>query len=188
MSRLKPRRLESLVDVFAPLSEVAQPLHFCSRKTPCAHRSTGPSHRSFPEGPLGKDTCGPLPRTVWRVAVSGPPSGRPQQETGAVCRQMESLNHASLNWSPRDMSTQLRDQLLSFSWADKWKARGEKWWERKSGAAASGASRRVSRTRVRIPKWNWWRRNLYEKWWVMLPKKRNTEKKNNPQKRICLRN
>lgn len=149
----------------------AHPVSLYSRKTPCPHCSVGPFSRLFSGGPLGKNTCRALPGTVWRLVVNGPPRVRPQQETGVVCRKMGSLNYGALNWSPRNMSTQLRDQLLSLRLAGKWKARGEKWWEKRSGATALGASRKMSKTGVQIPKWNWWQHNSYEEWWVILPKR-----------------
>lgn len=67
---------------------------------------------------------------AWAHGVNCPPSVRPQQEIGVLPKNIESLNYGRLNCSPRSMSTQLREQLLSFSLGDKRKACAE-WWERR---------------------------------------------------------
>lgn len=180
--------------IFALLSVVAQsesnprvhPLSLYSRKTPCPPCTMDPFYSLFQKVRLVRSPAGHSLTTVWRLAVNCPPSTRPQQEIGVVCRKMESLNYGSLNCSPRNMSTQLRDQLLSFSLVDKWKARGEKWWEKNRGAPASGSSRKTSNVCVQIPKWNWWQHNFYEKWWVILPKKKTHTK--TTESLICFRN
>lgn len=68
---------------------------------------------------------------AWAHRVNCPPSVRPQQEIGVLPKNIESLNYGLLNCSPRSMSTQLREQLLSLSLGDKRKACAE-WWERRT--------------------------------------------------------
>lgn len=135
-----------------------------------------------------KEHLQPSAGEVWTHRVNCPPSLRSQQEIGVLPKNTESLKCGPLNCSPRNMSTQLRDQLLSFSLGDAWKARGEQCWEKRPEPRLGGPRRKMSNSAHGIPKWNWREWNFYEKRWVMLPKGKSHAKKQEERNPFYLRN
>lgn len=98
-----------------------------------------------------KEHLQPSAGEVWTHRVNCPPSLRSQQEIGVLPKNTESLKCGPLNCSPRNMSTQLRDQLLSFSLGDAWKARGEECWEKRPEPRLGGLTGRWATLRTESP-------------------------------------